>query len=248
MAARIQSATGQAGVALAIVVWFIAGMSLLVAGIVAQARVDTHMTQTHLARAKAVAAGDGAIQLMMVEQMNQDRPREQWQEVHSDSFRMGELAVNVVLLPTGKLVDLNGARAERLAKLFTVVAEIDGERARYLAENVLKSRTTRRARGTDAGGRLQAIEDLLRVEGVSRTLLDAIRDFIVVGRSGQGAGAAGTYRADAIVSYGDKTWLRRRWVALGSSTGTALPWHFERTEPPRVVAKESIFLGGSLDD
>ena len=37
----------QGGVALAIVVWFIAGMSLLVAGIVADARVDTRMAQLH---------------------------------------------------------------------------------------------------------------------------------------------------------------------------------------------------------
>ena len=63
----------QQGVALAIVVWFIAGMSLLVAGIVAQARVDTQMAQVHVARAKAVAAGDGAIQLMMVDLMTSRR-------------------------------------------------------------------------------------------------------------------------------------------------------------------------------
>ena len=57
----------QAGVALAIVLWFIAGMSLLVAGIVSQARVDTHMAQLHVARAKVVAAGDGAIRLRLAE-------------------------------------------------------------------------------------------------------------------------------------------------------------------------------------
>ena len=42
---------GQKGVALAIVVWFIAGMSLLVAGIVSHARVDTQMAQLHIAKA-----------------------------------------------------------------------------------------------------------------------------------------------------------------------------------------------------
>ena len=53
------------GVALAIVVWFIAGMSLLVAGIISHVRVDTRMTQLHVARAHAASAGDGAIQLML---------------------------------------------------------------------------------------------------------------------------------------------------------------------------------------
>ena len=55
----------QRGVALALVVWFIAGMSLMVGGIVSFARVDTRMTQVHLARAKTIAAGDGAIMLAM---------------------------------------------------------------------------------------------------------------------------------------------------------------------------------------
>ena len=69
-ALRLNTSMGsQKGVALAIVVWFIAGMSLLVAGIVSHARVDTQMAQLHVARAKAVAAGDGAIQLMLAERL-----------------------------------------------------------------------------------------------------------------------------------------------------------------------------------
>ena len=45
---------------------------------------------------------------------------------------------------------------------------------------------------------------------------------------------SGTYRADARVVYGDQTWLRRRWVVIGSMPGTKLPWHFYRTEPLRI--------------
>ena len=77
MRSRLYTAmAGQKGVALAIVVWFIAGMSLLVAGIVSHARVDTQMAQLHIAKAKAVAAGDGAIQLMLGERLfNQDASR-----------------------------------------------------------------------------------------------------------------------------------------------------------------------------
>ena len=59
----------QQGVALAIVVWFIAGMSLLVASIVSQATVDTRLAQLHVAKAEAAAAGDGAIQLMLAQRM-----------------------------------------------------------------------------------------------------------------------------------------------------------------------------------
>ena len=71
--AALQSQHRQRGIALAIVVWFIAGMSILVAGIVAQASVDTRMAQVHVARAKTAAAGDGAIMLMMSERQGAER-------------------------------------------------------------------------------------------------------------------------------------------------------------------------------
>jgi hypothetical protein len=128
------------------------------------------------------------------------------------------------------------------------------------------------------------MEDLLRVDGVSRTLLDAVRDYIVAGAPSQRgtnwslapemvlavlqqadpqkAGAAmqrrgrlprsatesgarnrsaaitgGSYRLDAVVRYGDKAWLRRRWVAMSmaASSSSLLPWRMVRTEAPRVI-------------
>ena len=59
----------ETGVALAIVVWFIAGMALLVSGIVSDARMGTRMAQLHYFKAQAAAAGDGAINLALAEQM-----------------------------------------------------------------------------------------------------------------------------------------------------------------------------------
>ncbi len=274
----------QQGVALAIVVWFIAGMSLLVAGIVAQARVDTQMAQVHIARAKAVAAGDGAIQLMMVDLMTGRRAAG---DSPAGNYRLGEIDVTVSMLPAAGLIDINRAPPEVLFALFQLAGGLSEEQARLLAGTVVESRT--------AGGvsrRLDAVEDLLRVPGASRTLLDSVRDFIVVAESGQGAmnwslapdevldvlgaanpaqadaararraspgaGAAqapggqvlsrsGVYRADAIVRYGDKTWLRRRWVSIETSSSTALPWRYTRTEPPRVLMEDSFLLGRSVD-
>ena len=46
--------------------------------------------------------------------------------------------------------------------------------------------------------------------------------------------AAGAYRADAVVRYGDRTWLRRHWVVIESSGNSLLPWRILRTEAPRV--------------
>lgn len=271
----------QQGVALAIVVWFIAGMSLLVAGIVAQARVDTQMAQVHVARAKAAAAGDGAIQLMMVDLMTS---RREAGDFPAGLYRLGEIEVSVSLLPAAGLIDMNGAQPEVLFALFLLAGGLPQEQARPLTESVVESRTAGRA--GRAGRRFDAVEDLLRVPGASRTLLDSVRDFIVVGESGQGGmswslapdeildvlavanpaqadavrarrsspGAGGqttsrssAYRADAIVRYGDKTWLRRRWISIETSSSTALPWRYTRTEPPRVLMEGSFLLGRSID-
>ena len=282
----VPAATRQHGVALAIVVWFIAGMSLLVAGIVAQARVDTHLAQLHVARAKVVAAGDGAIQLMMVDLMTAQAAGG---ELPAGNYQLGDIEVRVVLVPSSGLVDLNSAPVEVLAALFGLAGGLGAEDAQWLAQSVVESRSP----GADQGGiKYDAIEDLLRLPGASRALLDAVRDFIVVSAAGQGATdwslapeallqvlakadpaqadsvrsrrgsaaasdpraaggpggvTASAYRADAIVRYGDTLWLRRRWVALGASPATALPWYTTRTEPPRVLAQDSYLAGGSAD-
>ena len=153
--------------------------------------------------------------------------------------------------------------------------------------NMIQSRTA--MPGAGGSVKLAAIEDFLRVPGSSRTLLDAVRDFIVVSESarggtdwsqapaavlgvlskvnpekadavrarqasaartsgnkpgnGIGGGAStGSFRADAIVRYGDKLWLRRRWISIESSPLTALPWHITRTEPPRVLMEDSYLI------
>ena len=112
----------QGGMALAIVVWFIAGMSLLVAGIVAQARVDTHMTQAHLARAKAVAAGDGAIQLMLADLVIGNPGVGGSPGMPVASYRVGETEVIVRLVPRRGLIDMKTASPEVLSALFVVAA------------------------------------------------------------------------------------------------------------------------------
>ena len=64
------------------------------------------------------------------------------------------------------------------------------------------------------------------------------------GQSGQLVGA---FRVDAIVLVGDKIWLRRRWISMRGGSSSALPWRVLRTEPPRVLMKDSLLLGGSID-
>ncbi len=170
------------GVALAIVVWFIAGMSLLVAGMVSQSRLDTRMAQLHMARAKVVAAGDGAIALMLAERLLVPRPGLAAANLMQDDYQIGDMSVSVTLSPEAALVNINGASHKTFSVLFESLAGLPPGRANLLADNVIKWRNgSGRANNRKRIARyFKSAEDLLRVDGVNRAVFDAIRDYIVV--------------------------------------------------------------------
>ena len=263
---------GQRGVALGIVLWFLAGMSLLVSGIVYQARIDTRMAQLHLARATTVSAGDGAILLMLADLVSRNPEQSSKIGPISGSFVMGQQTVSVSMVPAAGLVNLNGASGGTLARLFAMRGQLNNAEAKTLADNMIKWRGKPGGSGVnEPGGKFQSPEDVLQVAGITRPLWDAIRDTVVVdnklftaepdlavapdavraifGASATGprlvangtgqrqaeAGLAGSYRVDAVVSYGGRSWLRRKWVDMGSNSTTLLPWSFTRVEAPRVL-------------
>ena len=174
------------GVALAIVVWFIAGMSLLVAGIISHVRVDTRMTQLHVARAQAASAGDGAIQLMLAGLVSRRRDE-------ADGFlpvavhRLGSLDVEVTLVPAQGLIDINRAPQIVLAGLFRLAGALDATEAQTVADNVVRWRQVQPAQeeGKFLTRHFVALEDMLRVDGVTRMLIEAVRDYVVVGLGSQ---------------------------------------------------------------
>jgi len=101
-------------------------------------------------------------------------------------YRLGGTEVAVSLYPAAGLVDLNVAPRQVLAALFLVVGRVDESEANYLADNMVKWRASLPAQDNKPtrARQFQAIEDLLRVEGVSRALFDAVRSYIVVRKGG----------------------------------------------------------------
>lgn len=200
----------QDGVALAILVWFVAAMSLLVAGIVMQARVDIKLTQLHMARARAEAVADGAIQLALAQMMQPAKEGETPQQaLQGLVYPLGGLNVRVDITPLSGLINLNQAPEELLYLLFLTVDGIDEIAARELAFNVVEWRTpgmhsdttadmparesardpTQPADPTDPGAqgnrRFEANEDLLLVTGIDRRVYEAVQDAIYVSQQGQ---------------------------------------------------------------
>lgn len=210
MPAQRRCRRGEGGVALAILVWFLAAMSLLVAGIVMQARIDIKLTQFHVARARAEAVADGAIQLALAHTMQPVKDGESTPQVlQSLVYPLGDLNVKVAFTPLSGLINLNEAPEELLALLFLTVEGLEESAARELAFNVVEWRTPGQhadgdmqssareyARGdvetvdpTDPGAmssrRFEAIEDLLLVAGIDRRVYESVQDAIYVSQEGQ---------------------------------------------------------------
>ena len=185
----------QSGVALAILVWFLAAMSILVAGIVYQARMDIKLAQLQIGRAEAQAAGDGAINLALAELMIREQEGEfQNRGIQRSAFEFVNIQVTVNITPITGLVNLNLASEELLALVFAFGEEAGGGGGQDLARNVVEWRSLGVGAGmieTQAGvdsprrGRFEAIEDVLLVEGVNRTVFENIKDSVYVASGGQ---------------------------------------------------------------
>lgn len=176
----------EAGVALAILVWFLAAMSLLVAGIVMQARMDARLSGLHLNTARVEAAGDGAIQLALTNLLLLELDGEfSGRAAHYGAHSLGKLKVAVVLTPLSGLIDLNTSSEGLLSALFSSIEGLDDGEAYELAASVVMWRSAALGDGSDSlGGRFDVSEDLLMVEGVDRHIFEAVRDSIHVAPQG----------------------------------------------------------------
>ena len=208
----------QSGVALALVVWFIAGMTLLVAGIVSLARTDTRLAQLHLAAAQATAAADGAINLLLADLL-EGRFAGEGQQLAQAQYRLGELQVSVLAIPSGLLIDVNRAGPELLqlaiagsvsdAASAAAAGNGRGVDARQVADAIVQWRPAQSGARTGAQ-RFKTLEDVMRVEGVSRAAWDALRDYLAVGFSGSVLPRGGDRAASRTIALLEALSPRRR--------------------------------------
>jgi general secretion pathway protein K len=178
------SAERQRGVALGVVVWFIAGMALLVSGIIAEARIDARMAQLHYFKAQAAAAGDGAINLALAEQDGR-RASGQPGANRMQNYQIGPRSVEVRMIPAGVFVNISSENLQGLRSLFRW-AQSDAQQhgifwdgsPSALAAAVIEFRD---GVGGRHGSLFHSPEDLLRVPGVTRGVYEAVRNYITVG-------------------------------------------------------------------
>ncbi len=176
------------GIAMVTVLWFVAAMSLLVAGIVGSARTDVRMAQFRLQEAEGTAAADGAIRLFLADYIDGVFTGETPQLARA-RYRVGEIDVMIVAIPVAQIVDPNSASPDLLRA--SLEASGAGGASAQLSRSIVAWRE-RPAPGQRRRGRTEfaVVEALLEVPGLGRSVWDRLRDFVAVG-SGAGRGMDG---------------------------------------------------------
>jgi hypothetical protein len=173
------------------VLWFVAAMALLVAGISGSARTDVRMAQFHLQEAQGTAAADGAIKLFLADlvdgRYDAEQPVLAW-----DRYRISEVEVVVVAVPTSALVNVNGAPPEQISAALDA-AGLAGSAAPLMRGIVALREAPSGRRSGD--GAFPVLEALLQVPGLGRAEWDALRDYVTA--NSLGASGAGQSARDA---------------------------------------------------
>lgn len=173
----------QQGVALAILLWFIAALALLVAGLMGLSRSEVSNVRWYLAQAQTEAVGDAVARLV-----TQGLVR---RATFSDSALLGSLQFDsyltrVRVVPADGLVDMLAAPPELLEVLFSSVTELEPANARALVGSVIEWRTS----SIDAKNRrgsadvVYVVEDSMRVRGLSRLIFERLKPYICVNCNG----------------------------------------------------------------
>lgn len=153
------------GLALVAVLWLIAALSIIVAGLLQSVRTEARLGAQWQADAQAGAAAEAVMQLALQSLVAAGKPID---HLTTGQFTWQDQAIAVQAMPLNGYIDLNAAPPELLAQMFQTAAGVAPDQANTLAQAVLRERTQPGASGTPPG--FEAVEDLLRVPGIDYPL------------------------------------------------------------------------------
>ncbi|UTF59834.1 hypothetical protein [Gilvimarinus sp. DA14] len=167
--------------ALAILLWFIAALTILVSGVAVVAKVESRTAKAQMAMARVAAAGDGAALLYMetraaLKASIEDEDARPLQGV----FQVGAMQVHVRAVPVSGLINLLKAPEDVLLQLFRYGAGVPDGRAQRLTASVVEWRRRKLEKrqmlhASDTFSRVQVLEDVMSAEGVTRDVFERIR-------------------------------------------------------------------------
>ena len=168
--------------ALIAVLWIVAAMAILVAGMGQSVRQQMRVVASARDAVVAQAQADAAIQLTLQALQTAPQPPTAMQ-VHGVEF--GGVPVQVIIQPLNGFIDIDRAPAPLLAALLEVAGGLPAGQAETLAQTLVDWRGSR---PDGAGGpyHFEAVEDLLLVPGIDYALLERLRPLITTDEAGGG--------------------------------------------------------------
>lgn len=168
------------GVAMVAVLWVVAALSILVAGLVQTQRDEIRNAASSRVRLQADAVGQGAIHLAVQALLARDRQPDRLSRI---TVPYDGVEVLVEVQPFSGLVDINLAPAPLLAALFAVNGGVDTASSERLAAAVVAMRD---ARPGEPPPRFKAPEELLNVEGIHYDLYARLAHLVTTDTRGSG--------------------------------------------------------------
>lgn len=176
------SRPNQRAVALIAVLWIVAALSIAVTGIVQTIRSETQTMASTRRMTEARAVGEAAIVLALQGLASaQAGQRQPW--LRAEVSFAGKL-VFVEVASLNGYVDFNRASPELMALVFERAGGIAGAASGPLSQAVVQMRQNKDSSGQQF--RFEAVEDLMRVPGVTYDLYARLRPFITVDSQGSG--------------------------------------------------------------
>lgn len=178
----------QRGLALALLVWMIAALALMAAGILAIARTDMQLAQMQSRDLQAAALGDGAVRLFLRDRLDMQRYGEFIPGVRvTRRYQLAGRDVVVRSQPAEGLIDINAASEALWLDLLQFGAGVSEADSRELvAQLMLWKLPPQEAETPRRSGQFLAVEDLLLVPGITRELLEKIRPSVHAYGGGSG--------------------------------------------------------------
>ena len=189
------------GHAIALLLWMIAGMSLMVTAVIHLARDDISMAELRLNEAKTraaakalafLAARDSALQefspvpadSVIQEATNEGSVSDEDQDVQSGVFtkqyNVEGVAGTVTLLPASAYVSLNSSSEQEMFPLLVGLGGADSTEAYEIVQGVLAYRNQGGAAGpsgSDFSG-FRFREELMAVPAMTRDIYDRVKDYV----------------------------------------------------------------------
>lgn len=173
---------GERGYALLVVLWLVAVLSIMVASMTGDVRLETRQAAVVKNRVEATALSEAAIRLAVsgIVANAQNLPK----GITRSMVQVFGVPVAIEIIPLNGYIDLNNAPQALLTDMFRYAAEQPEEIANELASRILAFRLN-----PESGGRLQrfhGVEDLLRIRGVDYRLYAKIENLLTTSIDGSG--------------------------------------------------------------